>query len=301
MNVLVRVPATSANLGPGFDTLGLALSLWNEVEFAPAEAFYLHIAGEGAARLRRTPGNLIVRSARKVYRMLGREMPPLRIRCLNRIPPGAGLGSSSAAILSGLLGANALLGNPLSPNEILNLASAMEGHADNVAPALLGGLVVAALARPAPGLIARKLPIRSCAVTVVLPEVDFPTAQARAILPKRVALEDAVHNIGRAVLVCEALRLGDLDLLGRVMEDALHQRPRLRLIPGASEALRAARQAGAAAVALSGAGPGLIAFSSQRAPAIGSAMRQAFEAAGARARLFDLQIARQGAQVIIRE
>ncbi len=301
MNVLVRVPATSANLGPGFDTLGLALSLWNEVEFAPAETFSLQVAGEEAARMQHTPDNLIVRSARKVYRRLGREMPPLRIRCLNRIPPASGLGSSAAAILSGLLGANALLGHPLSPSEILNLARDMEGHADNVAPALLGGLVVAALARPAPGLIVRKLPIRPCAVTVVLPEVDFPTARARAILPKQVALEDAVHNLGRVVLVCEALRLGDLELLGQVMEDALHQAPRLRLIPGAHEALRAARQAGAAAVALSGAGPGLIAFSAQRAPAIASAMQRAFEAAGLRTRLFHLRIARQGARVIIRE
>lgn len=300
MKVLVRVPATSANLGPGFDALGLALSLWNEVEFVPAEAFSLDVEGEGAARIARTSRNLVVRSARRVYEMLGREMPPLRIRCRNRIPPTSGLGSSSAAVLGGLLGANALLGNPLPQDEVLALASAIEGHPDNVAPALLGGLVVSAAAHPKPEILARRLPIRPCAITVVLPEVEFPTARARAILPKRVTLEDAVHNIGRAVLVYEALRRGDLELLGRAMQDALHQPHRLRLIPGAQEALRAAREAGAAAVALSGAGPGLIAFSGQRAPGIGSGMKRAFEAAGLRARVFHLRVARRGAHVIIR-
>jgi homoserine kinase len=299
MKVSVKVPATTANLGPGFDALGLALTLWNETAFEPAEGFSLRIEGEGAESLAADHENLVVRATRRAYETAGRGMPPLAIRCTNRIPLGAGLGSSAAAIVTGLLGADALLGGPFSREAILNLAVEIEGHPDNVAPALLGGLVVSTvdrgkfIAHRIVGATGR-LPLP---VTIVIPDFDFPTRAARAALPEQVPLKDAVHNISRAVLVAEALRTGDLELLGEAMDDALHQPYRLPLIPGAREAMEAARQAGAAAVALSGAGPGLVAFSSRRDPSIGAAMARAFESAGLTARNFQLEISEMGAEV----
>jgi homoserine kinase len=299
MRILVKIPATTANLGPGFDALGLALDLWNEAEFAPASTFSLEIEGEGAERLPTDHESLVVQAARKLYEAAGKELPPLKIRCLNRIPPGAGLGSSAAAVLTGLLGANALLGEPFTRDDILQLAAEMEGHPDNVAPALLGGLVVS-MVENGP-VIARKLAgaesLGKFNITIVVPDFEFPTEEARAVLPEQVPLKDAVQNIGRAVLVAEAFRTGDLELLGRAMDDALHQPYRLPLIPGAREAMQAGREAGAAAVALSGAGPSLVAFSVKRDEAIGDAMRQAFEAAGLRSRTLSAGVSLQGAQV----
>jgi homoserine kinase len=152
-------------------------------------------------------------------------------------------------------------------------------------------------------VISIKLPARAnrspMHVTIVLPDFDFPTRQARAILPKQVDRKDAIYNISRAVMVTEALRTGDLDLLGKAMTDALHQPYRLPLIPGAHAAMEAGRHAGAAAVALSGAGPSLIAFSSKLDPAIGNSMKRAFEAAGLSARIFELGTSYEGAEVMI--
>jgi len=303
MKVLVKAPATTANLGPGFDALGLALNLWNETEFTATDdrKIALTIEGEGESILPRDANNAIVDAALQIYERAGKTCPGLRIHCRNRVPLGSGLGSSSAALLTGLLGANAVLGNPLSDEEILKLAIETEGHPDNVAPAMLGGLVASIVYEER--VISLKLPARanrgSIHVTVVLPDFDFPTKQARAILPKQVERKDAIYNISRAVLVTEALRTGDLDLLGKAMTDALHQPYRLPLIPGAQAAMEAARHAGTAAVALSGAGPSLIAFSSKENPAVGAAMKRAFEQAGLSARIFELSTSYEGAEVTI--
>src|ERR1041384_5097590 len=143
MNITIRVPATSANLGPGFDCLGLALDLWNETVLTLAIEFTVQVSGEGKERLSFGEKNVIIQAAHKLAQCVGKRLPPFHIDCINRIPLSSGLGSSAAAKLTGLLGANTLLGKPLSNNEILNLASDMEGHADNVAAALLGGLIVA--------------------------------------------------------------------------------------------------------------------------------------------------------------
>lgn len=291
----VKVPATTANLGPGFDALGLALTLWNEAEFSVAERFSITIKGEGAGKLPRDESNPIVDAAKQVFDLAGEPFPALEIACLNRIPLGSGLGSSSAAMLTGLLGANALLGQPFSNDEILKIATANEGHPDNVAPALLGGLVASTLNGEM--VFSRKLPVKALSATVVLPDFDFPTKQARAVLPAQVVRGDAIYNISRAVLVVEALKSGDLALLGEVMSDKLHQPYRLPLIPGAQAAMDAARAAGAAAVALSGAGPSLVAFSSKQEARIGSEMQRAYESAGLSARIFSLKISRKGAQV----
>ncbi len=303
MKFFVKVPATSANLGPGFDALGLALDLWNETKFTPADKFSLHIEGEGANRLAPNQKNLIVRSMQKVYDAAGKQMSPVCIHCINRIPLASGLGSSAAAIITGLLGANAMLDNPLSSTDILTLATEIEGHPDNVAPALMGGLVVSTMNESK--VVARKIigaqHVVPLCVTITLPDFNFPTKQARAALPKHVSMKDAVHNISRAVLVIEAFRNGDLDLLGKVMDDVLHQPYRLPLIPGAREAMDAAKKAGASAAALSGAGPSLIAFSAKQDANIGEAMKRAFESVGLSARVFELGISEEGAKIEIKE
>ena len=299
MKITVRVPATSANLGPGFDALGLALDLWNEAEFTPAEKFSLAIEGEGVERLPPNQKNHIVRSLERVFQIAGKPLPGLKILSLNRIPLGSGLGSSAAAVLAGLLGANALLNSPLSDQEILDLASTIEKHPDNAAAALLGGLVVSNIS--AGKVLARTIPIgfdsQSLNIVVVTPQFYFPTRKARALLPKHVPHHAAVYDISRAVMMTQAFEHADLDLLSQVMEDVLHQPYRLALIPGATEAMTAAKRAGAAAVALSGAGPSLIAFSAKSDPEIGKGMKLAFETAGLAARIFELGVDQRGAQV----
>lgn len=299
--VRVRVPATTANLGPGFDAVGMVLSLWNEAVFVQTESprISIQVHGEGKGDLPTDERNLILGSALQLYALVGEKPAGLQVYCLNRIPLASGLGSSSAAMLTGLLGANGLLGEPLSPEELLTLAVRNEGHPDNVAPAMLGGLVAAVI--KGEKVIFRKLRVKPLAVTVVLPDFPFPTRVARAVLPSRIPRQDAVYNLSRVPLVLQALAEGDMNLLGEVMEDALHQPYRLPLIPGAEAAMEAARRAGAAAVALSGAGPSLIAFSPFPQPAIGHAMQQAFQQAGLPARVFHLRVSQQGATVQVGE
>lgn len=286
-DVRVRVPATTANLGPGFDCLGLALDLWNVTSLRLAgQGVSVRIRGEGAGQLAQDETNLVARAALEVYRRLGHLVPDgLEIECENGIPLGSGLGSSGAAVLAGLLGANALLGAPLERAEILRLAVEIEGHADNAAAALEGGLVI--VAADAGEYITRRVEVPTLPVCIALPDVDLPTRAARAALPGQVALADAVFNLGRTALVVEALRSGDLTLLGQVMDDRLHQPYRYPLIAGAGQARAAALAAGAVAVGLSGAGPSLAAFGGDPAQ-VTAAMQAAFQSAGVACRVFAL-------------
>lgn len=303
MHITIRVPATSANLGPGFDSLGLALDLWNETIITLAIEYTVQVNGEGAEKLSLGENNLIIQSAQKLADCVGKRLPPFHVDCVNQIPLSSGLGSSAAAKLTGLLGANTLMGKPLTHDEILNLATEMEGHPDNVAPAMLGGLVVSTMENGK--VFAQRIQMDTnsdspICITVVLPEFHLPTQEARTALPQQVSLKDAIHNISRAVLVTEALRNGDVDLLGKAMTDTLHQPHRLPLIPGAQAVMDAAIGAGASAAALSGAGPSVIAFSSKRDPAIGEAMQRAFEERELSARIFQLKMSNHGAEVQIR-
>jgi homoserine kinase len=302
MHITIRVPATSANLGPGFDSLGLALDLWNETVIRLAIEFTVQVKGEGAEKLSLGENNLIIQSAQKLADCVGKHLPPFHVDCVNHIPLSSGLGSSAAAKLTGLLAANSLLGKPLSSAEILDLATEMEGHPDNVAPALLGGLVVSTMEHG--NVVAHKIVEAENApalcITVVFPEFHLPTQESRTALPQQVSLKDAVHNISRTVLVAEAFRNGNVELLGKAMTDTLHQPHRLPLIPGAQAAMDAAKAAGAAAAALSGAGPSVIAFSSKQDSAIGEAMKRAFEERGLQARIFPLKMSNHGAEIQIR-
>lgn len=282
--VQVRVPASSANLGPGFDCMALALDIWNEVEFTRIpQGVQLEVNGEGVGQIPLDETNLIVRAALVLYEKIGLIAPGMRITCHNGIPINGGLGSSAAAILAGLLGANALAGNPLTEREVLNLAADMEGHPDNVAAALYGGLVV--VISKGTTFLPVKFDLPELRVALVLPDVCLPTKVARAVLPRQIALSDAVFNMGRVALVVQALQRGDMALLQEVMEDRLHQPYRLKLIAGAEQAMQAAYQAGAAAVVLSGAGPSLIAFPRSGDPTdLADALVRGFSRANVKAR-----------------
>ena len=254
--IKIRVPATSANLGPGFDCLGLALNIWNEISFEPAEKITYKVSGEGAEKLNKGTKNLLTKAFTLVYEICGKEMKGAKICAHNEIFMSSGLGSSAAAIVAGLFGANKMLGNRLTENELLKLATDMEGHPDNVAPALLGGLVVSAVADKE--IITRRYEIPDFTIVLVKPNLEWLTKTARSVLPKSISRADSIYNIGRTALVVDALRNGDLDLLQKVMDDRIHQPYRLKHISGGMSAYKKAKQFGAAA--LSGAGPSIIAF-----------------------------------------
>ena len=292
----IKVPATTANLGPGFDVLGLALDLWNKANISVREDSQIHVEvnGEGEGKLPINANNAVAKAAIQIFALAGQPPPGMQINCFNHIPLGSGLGSSSAAVLTGMMGANALLEYPFTLEEILKLAVKVEGHPDNIAPAALGGLVVSTPHEG--GYLSTKLPIKPLLSTVVLPDFELPTNEARAVLPKKVTYSDAVANLSRVALVTEAFRIGDVALLGTAMQDALHQPYRLPLIPGAQAALEAAQELGAAA-ALSGAGPSVVAFSKAHDAGIGEAMVKAFSDAGLAARVFELGISETGVKV----
>jgi homoserine kinase len=296
----VRVPATTANLGPGFDCLGLALDLWNDARFTLAgEGIVVETRGAGAESLPRDGSNLVARAFLRLCEEAGRPAPSgLRIECDIRVPTSSGLGSSSTAIAAGLLGANALLGLPFDRDRVLGLAAAMEGHPDNVAAALLGGLTIV-VQRP-DRLLTKKILVPEVHVALAVPDLPFSTDAARADLPTEVTMADAVFNLQRTPLVVEALRTADLELLSQVMDDRLHQASRLKRIPGGRAAWLAAQTAGAAAVAVSGSGPSLIAFVGLATDAtrVARAMAEAFAAEGVTAIPLGLSASSVGATVL---
>ncbi len=258
MRVRVTVPATSANLGPGFDALGLALALRNEAWLEEGPGVAVRVEGEGAASLDAGADNVVARGARMAFEAAGRPFRGLRIRCVNRIPLARGLGSSAAAWVCGLAGANALLGSPLDRDALLALATRAEGHPDNVAAALLGGLTVSCA--DGDRVLAVSLPVAAAVRFVALvPEAESSTREARAVLPDVVPRRDAVFNVQRVSLLLAALGAGRGDLLGPAMADRLHQPYRLPLFPWMEAVQAAAVRAGAAGCVLSGAGSAMLA------------------------------------------
>ncbi len=295
-HVHVRVPASSANLGPGFDALGLALELHNEIEVTESDAIAVTVEGEGADRLAPNDRNVIVRAVRMAYEAAGRPFPGCAVTCVNRIPLARGLGSSAAAWVGGLLAGNVLLGSPLDTDALLGLAARAEGHPDNVAAALLGGLTVAYGGTS--GAHALSLPVPAGLRWVVLvPDVSMSTAEARAVLPSSVRRADAVFNVQRVALLLACLQAGRLDLLPSALEDRLHEPHRLKLFPWMADVVAAARAAGALGCVLSGAGPSLLAVAAGDAEAktIGRAMEETLGHAGVTGAARSLEVDTRGA------
>jgi homoserine kinase len=274
MTLVVRVPATAANLGSGFDALAMALDLWNEVEVdTDASEPAVVVAGEGAGELPGDATNLVFRSMAFLAREAGGSLPPFVLRCTNRIPLERGLGSSAAAVVAGLVAADRVLGVDLTEDRLLEVAVDLEGHPDNVAACLRGGLVVAYLSGG--GWRAERLDAHpSLRPVLLVPEHErLPTVDARRALPREVPLTDAAFNVGRSALAVLALTRRP-DLLAVALEDRLHQPRRLPLVPAARAVFEGLREAGVP-VCVAGAGPSLLAFESEDAvvPDVGSSWR----------------------------
>jgi homoserine kinase len=300
--VRVRVPASTANLGAGFDALGMALGLYNEIEVergGDGDGMHLAIEGEGAERLQALGAqNLAARAVSGTLAHLG--MPPggISVRMINRIPLSRGLGSSSAAVVGGVASAAALAGVSLSAEELLDLALPLEGHPDNIAPALLGGLTVATLVEGRVRCV--KLPVPDALQAVaVIPDFRLSTAKARQALPPMVPRGDAVFNVGRVALFLAGLQAGRLDLLREGVKDRLHQPYRAAFVPGMSDVLAEGERSGALACFLSGAGPTLLALVAGDPGDVGRRMAQCWQQkAGVTARAQALAIDREGAKVV---
>ncbi|MGH2606431.1 MAG: homoserine kinase, partial [Anaerolineales bacterium] len=274
--------------------LALALDSILEVTLSlEGEGLEVEVEGEGANLLPRGEDNLIVRAVRRLFGTAGFDPRGLRLRCLSAIPIASGLGSSAAAVIAGLTAANSLLGGKLTPQEILAHAADLEGHADNAAAALIGGLAV--VTSHAGRWTARRLPIAEMKVAVAIPNVPVTTADMRRLLPAQVPLADATSNLAHLALALEGFRLGDYDLLAVALHDRLHEPYRTRHIPGFEQVRRAGLAAGAAAVVLAGAGPSLLAFAPGRHEEIAEAMASAFRDSSISSRAAVYSIAKQGA------
>lgn len=288
--VWVRVPASSGNLGPGFDVLGAALSLHNELEVEMAGASITgRVEGEGAGLLTADSSNLILDILRD--RLGGKAK--FSVTITNRIPMAKGLGSSAAARLAAHAAAGALLGRP--PREALDLAAADEGHPDNAAAAYYGGLCSSIAGDGKLDVFRWGVPEELLAL-VCVPEFELKTEAARKALPKTVPFADAVYNIGATAGVMGAILQKRYDELGRAMTDKLHQPYRAKLVPGLESALEAARSAGALGACLSGAGPSVLAVIKKGADtwAIGEAMTHAFKKTKVHSRFLVLQFDNRG-------
>ena len=284
--IRVKVPATTGNVGCGYDIFGMALAYYNYLVCREAESASIEIVGQGAKYLPRDERNLVLRSAQALYDAAGFGPLKLAFTAYNNIPLSRGMGSSSAAIVGGIVAANHMLGQPLDKEALLRLAASIEGHADNVAPALLGGFTINVQEG---GLRTRRIKIPG-PLRAVLAVPDFPlsTRKARAIMPRRVDLADAVYNAGHAAWLAVALAGGDLSGFGEMLQDRLHQPYRFTLIPGATDVIEAAVAAGALGSVISGSGPTMIAFhkgNKALAQTIGQAMKQAFAAHQIEARI----------------
>lgn len=254
--IRVSVPATSANVGAGFDALGLAVSLHNTVLFSESDR--LEISSADGSLILTGPSNLVYRAAKAVFDQVDRPLAGMRLVQENAIPMARGLGSSSACIVAGILGANALLGGPLTSRQMLTLATSIEGHPDNVAPAMLGGFVTSAFDEGQVYSV-KKAISPDLAFAAFIPNFKLLTEKARAALPKSVPHKDAVYNLSRAALATAAFCDGQYELLRVATKDALHQQYRLPLIPGGEQVFELAQDLGAYAVYLSGAGPTIMA------------------------------------------
>ena len=323
--VTVTVPATTANLGPGFDCIGAALTLYNHFNFSlleEAETLRITATGIEAAKVKTDDSNLAYQAFVKLYEYLGQLPPSVAIDISLGVPLARGLGSSATAIAGGLVGANYLAGEPLTPVEVMQLAIAIEGHPDNVVPALFGGCRLAASKGepPQPPLSNGRLnsepplsnggqggcnweicdiPWHSDIVPIVaIPDFELSTAEARKVLPTEYSKADAIFNAAHLGLLVRGLGTGNADWLRSAMQDKIHQPYRQSLIKGYSAVREAAIAAGAYEMVISGAGPTLLALASTDvAKPVAAAMAQAWQQQGAIAEVRSLSLDTQGAKI----
>ncbi len=274
MTLTLRLPGSTSNLGPGFDVLGLALGIHNRATVSESKDGHTRVTvtGEGQASLPVDGTNLFVKAATRTAKEIGKSLPPLEVRTENTIPLARGLGSSSTAIAGGVLSANRLLGDPLDTHDVVQLASRIEGHPDNVSPCILGGLTISSMNESGRVIYVRAIPAGELEAIVAIPDFELITEDARNALPEEVPHQDAVYNVGNACLVTAALLTGHPDVLCEAMDDRLHQPYRAGLIPGYHDVCTAAREAGALNVTISGAGPTLFALAESDGRRVADAM-----------------------------
>jgi len=255
----VTIPATSANLGPGFDCLGMALQLYNTITVETKRPFQISLTGSYKEGLPADESNLVWRTMCHFWDLIHYPTPTVDLTFENNIPPARGLGSSSAAIVGGLVVANKIAGSPYTKLELLQVANALEGHPDNVTPALYGGITLSVPTERSilPRVLAQSPNLKA---VVIIPDTHLNTKKARGILPPQVHRKDAVFNISHVSLLTEAFIREEYPLLKEGMRDKLHQSQRAALIPGLLETLESALQTGAYGAALSGSGPTLLAL-----------------------------------------
>jgi homoserine kinase len=296
-SVTVRAPATTANLGPGFDCIGMALDLWNELTLTRGD-FSISATGEGADMVPLDTRNLAVTGVEAVFNYIGEPVPGLRYEQVNRVPFARGMGSSSSAIVSGLVAGSAISGADLTNEEITILAADIEGHPDNVAPAIYGGCTVGVRNGTDKWIVDQvKVPEDLHAVLFV-PEMEMNTHESRAVLPDQISRTDAVFNIGRAALLVNALSTGRLELLKYATDDKLHQPHRAQAFTALPQLIEAAIKGGAHGAFLSGAGPSVLALATEREVTISYEMSETARILGVEGNSMILAVAHEGASVM---
>ena len=301
--ITIRVPATSANCGPAFDCMGLACTLYDEFTYAITDekfGFYLQVTGEGAGMLHPSGRNLAFASFLQVWNSYTqRQRVGISLTMQNGIPMSRGLGSSSAAIVGGVMAASILSGANLSRAELLHVANKIEGHPDNVAPAIYGGFTISCLAEDGPHCL-RFLPAKPLQFIAVVPEKPLATSLARKAIPHQIPLPDAVFNESRSALLAAAIMGGRYEFLPLALEDKLHQPYWASLIPGMEDVFKAGLAAGAYHCIISGAGSTLMAYAdpARDGAAIGQAMVNAFAGHGQKAAAHILALDEEGAKIL---
>ena len=299
----VRVPASTSNLGAGFDCFGLALQLYLTVRAtadfqSPVDCVVSVGDGPENAKLPLAAENLIYRAMAYAADREKLALPPVQLHIDNEIPISRGLGGSAAAIIAGIKLFESLCNRSLSDERALQYANELEGHADNAAASLLGGFVVNCIAEQGEVIALRRPWPEEIKIVVVIPELHLDTKLARAALANEVSHSDAVFNLQRAALFTAALAERRYDLLWEAMQDRLHQQKRSRLVPGLAEALATPRMLGLLGLALSGAGPSIVALAQNRFEEIGDAIARPFEQHGIKTRVLQLEIDTAGCRIV---
>jgi homoserine kinase len=292
----LRVPASSANLGPGFDALGLALDIYLECRFRPSSAIEIRVSGRDSALISEGQDNLIWQTAVRMAANAGRTMPPIELEIFNDIPLGKGLGSSAAALTAGVVLANVALDLEWDAERVLHEAACIEGHPDNVAACVLGSIVACAVDS---GGIARAVRMEihpHYGVAVVVPDFVLPTVESRRVLPESYSREDTIFNVQRSALLIAALTCGVTSAFPAALEDRLHQPYRFALVPGLEE-ICALRRPGLLGCALSGAGPSILVFHERGSEHVCERVREIFRSHGRSSEIACCRVATKGYQL----
>ena len=296
-NVTIRVPATTANLGPGFDCLGMALDIWNEIHFHLGESPAVNVMGYGAGELSTNTDNLVYQASTRYLKEFGSGDISFSITCDNGIPLSRGLGSSSAAIVGGVLGASVLAGEKDPDMEaLLRMAVDIEGHPDNVVAALFGGCQIVVEEEGA--LLHQAIPLaKDFSAVLFIPDIPMPTVEARSVLSEHITMDDAVYNLGRVALLVNSLKTGETDFLRVATKDRLHQPPREKIFPSMPLLLRSAVNAGAFGAFLSGAGPTILAITDSKELTVAYEIADTADKLGISGEIKVAKVSSQGAHI----